>query len=306
MFGCASNIISEPGSRYSFAIIFFDEFDAIAGKRGDDPSMLRTVNTLLQAMDGIKSNPNVSVLAATNYPWSLDDAILRRFTTRIFVDLPDPIAIEFLVRQELADVYSNPNATRQQKMASIRNKSGRYIQDAQYIKNIRIYGAYRPDVQAAGYFSAAKSTDRPVDDEYITKLVGLFGPTAVGKKIIDEVKSGKDVKSDDPRLDTPTHIFGFSPSDITKIIQEAVKHAAVRALQEERAEKKEVEGWGKAYWITVRGNVGLPTKNVPEDERDLVINFDIRQSDVEQSIKNLPSTIDNYKYLELLRYAKLG
>jgi DNA polymerase III delta prime subunit len=73
------------------SIIFMDEMDAIAPDRNDDPTGLavNSVNTLLQMMDGIKSKPNVTVIAATNYPWSLDSAILRRFDSQIFIDVPN-------------------------------------------------------------------------------------------------------------------------------------------------------------------------------------------------------------------------
>ena len=73
------------------SVIFLDEVEAVAGDRSKDSSgtMTSSVNALLQAMDGIKSKPNVVVMAATNYPWQLDGAFLRRFDTRIFVDLPN-------------------------------------------------------------------------------------------------------------------------------------------------------------------------------------------------------------------------
>jgi hypothetical protein len=95
IFTCASKAACDYQNKYCkdknfISIIFMDEMDAIAGDRSTDQSGLvaNSVNTLLQMMDGIKSYPNVAVIGATNYPWNLDAAILRRFDTQILVDLP--------------------------------------------------------------------------------------------------------------------------------------------------------------------------------------------------------------------------
>ena len=40
-------------------------------------------------MDGFSSNDNVSIIAATNYPWDIDDAILSRLSTKILCDFPN-------------------------------------------------------------------------------------------------------------------------------------------------------------------------------------------------------------------------
>nr|WQM86946.1 AAA family ATPase [Marseillevirus cajuinensis] len=98
MFTCASKAACELGAQLNtdasketvdvLSVIFLDEFDSIAGNRSDDKFAATTVNSLLQVMDGITSYPNVAMIAATNYPWNLDPAILRRFTTSILVDLP--------------------------------------------------------------------------------------------------------------------------------------------------------------------------------------------------------------------------
>ena len=87
---CNHELDCKNGKKY-ISIIFMDEADAIAPDRDDDPTGLaaNSVNTLLQMMDGINSKPNVAVIAATNYPWKLDNAILRRFDTQILVDIPN-------------------------------------------------------------------------------------------------------------------------------------------------------------------------------------------------------------------------
>lgn len=86
---CNHELNCKNGKKY-ISIIFMDEFDAIAPDREQDSTGLaaNSVNTLLQMMDGINSKPNVAVVAATNFPWNLDNAILRRFDTQILVDLP--------------------------------------------------------------------------------------------------------------------------------------------------------------------------------------------------------------------------
>jgi SpoVK/Ycf46/Vps4 family AAA+-type ATPase len=86
------------------SVIFLDEIEAIAGDRSRDTSGLMTnsVNALLQKMDGVNSLSNVVVMAATNYPWSLDDAILRRFDTKIYITLPTRTDIINLIKIDIA------------------------------------------------------------------------------------------------------------------------------------------------------------------------------------------------------------
>lgn len=76
------------------AVIFFDEIDAIAPKRGDNGNVAnnRVVAELLTQMDGIsKAGGNLTILAATNRLQDLDPAILRpgRFDEKIYIPLPD-------------------------------------------------------------------------------------------------------------------------------------------------------------------------------------------------------------------------
>jgi len=72
-------------------IIFLDEVEILAADRTKSPENSRAVTTLLQQMDGFSSGErkDVMVLAATNLPWDLDSAFLRRFSAKILIDLPD-------------------------------------------------------------------------------------------------------------------------------------------------------------------------------------------------------------------------
>jgi cell division protease FtsH len=77
-------------------IVFIDEIDAVgrqrgAGLGGSHDEREQTLNQILVEMDGFEPNANVIVMAATNRPDVLDQALLRpgRFDRRIVIDLPD-------------------------------------------------------------------------------------------------------------------------------------------------------------------------------------------------------------------------
>ncbi|MFC6835683.1 AAA family ATPase [Halomarina ordinaria] len=76
-------------------IVFFDEIDALAGRRGEGHEVTeRVVSQLLTELDGLTANPNLMVLAATNRYESLDAALLRpgRLESHLEVPLPDEAA----------------------------------------------------------------------------------------------------------------------------------------------------------------------------------------------------------------------
>ena len=77
-------------------IIFLDELDAIGKSRGGSSlnhhdEREQTLNALLVEMDGFNSNNGVIVIAATNRPETLDQALMRpgRFDRQVVVDQPD-------------------------------------------------------------------------------------------------------------------------------------------------------------------------------------------------------------------------
>ena len=85
----------EEAKKNAPCIIFIDEIDAIGKSRdsklGGNDEREQTLNQLLAEMDGFESNKACLVLAATNRPEILDQALLRpgRFDRRIIVERPD-------------------------------------------------------------------------------------------------------------------------------------------------------------------------------------------------------------------------
>lgn len=80
--------------KLSPSIIFIDEIDALLERRSSisgRSSRLEIVNEFMSQWDGLSSNLNsgVVVMGATNRPFVLDDAVLRRLPRRLLIDLPD-------------------------------------------------------------------------------------------------------------------------------------------------------------------------------------------------------------------------
>ena len=73
------------------SIVFIDEIDAIAGRRGDIEIHQSQVNQLLSEIDGIAGQQGVFVIGATNRPDQIDPALLRggRLSRTIVLGLPD-------------------------------------------------------------------------------------------------------------------------------------------------------------------------------------------------------------------------
>ena len=75
------------------SIVFIDELDSMMGKHSNEVGgEIRVRNQFLKEMDGIADkgkNLHVYVIGATNKPWDLDWAFIRRFQKRILVPLPD-------------------------------------------------------------------------------------------------------------------------------------------------------------------------------------------------------------------------
>ncbi|MEU6822434.1 tetratricopeptide repeat protein [Streptomyces atriruber] len=101
--------VFETARRQAPCVLFLDELDALGAKRSRTAhsGMRNTVNQLLTELDGIDAGANegVFVLAATNVPWDVDNALRRpgRLDRTLLVLPPDAPAREAILRYHLRD-----------------------------------------------------------------------------------------------------------------------------------------------------------------------------------------------------------
>ena len=121
--------IFEKARQNSPSIVFFDEFDAIAGTRmgrSEGKSTDTIVNQILTELDGLEELMNVKVLAATNRPKFIDPALLRpgRFDKLVLVDVPDVKARESILQVHCKNV---PITDKEDLITDIAGKTHGYV-----------------------------------------------------------------------------------------------------------------------------------------------------------------------------------
>ena len=90
-------------------VYFFDEFDAIGSQRGtanDVGEIRRVLNSFLQKIEHDQSNS--LIIAATNHPEVLDNALFRRFDDVVEYHLPTPAQALDLIRSRLGSFTPKP------------------------------------------------------------------------------------------------------------------------------------------------------------------------------------------------------
>uniref|UniRef100_A0A8C5WF95 Multifunctional fusion protein n=1 Tax=Leptobrachium leishanense TaxID=445787 RepID=A0A8C5WF95_9ANUR len=127
-------LLFEMARFYAPTTIFIDEIDSICSRRGtsDEHEASRRVKSeLLIQMDGVggaleNEDPTkmVMVLAATNFPWDIDEALKRRLEKRIYIPLPTAQGRAELLKINLREVEMDPDVNLETIAEKIEGYSG--------------------------------------------------------------------------------------------------------------------------------------------------------------------------------------
>ncbi|KAF8672924.1 hypothetical protein HU200_049137 [Digitaria exilis] len=130
-------------SKISPSVIFIDEVDSMLGRRenpGEHEAMRKMKNEFMVNWDGLrtKDKERVLVLGATNRPFDLDEAVIRRFPRRLMVNLPDASNREKILKVILAKEELGPDVD----LDSLANMTDGY--SGSDLKNLCVTAAHYP------------------------------------------------------------------------------------------------------------------------------------------------------------------
>ncbi|XP_075507189.1 uncharacterized protein LOC142543679 isoform X2 [Primulina tabacum] len=130
-------------SKISPSVVFVDEADSMLSRRekpGEHEAMRVMKNEFMVNWDGLrtKEKERVLVLAATNRPFDLDEAVIRRLPRRLMVNLPDSQSREKILRVMLAREELDPTVDIEAVAKMTEGCSGSDL------KNLCVMAAYRP------------------------------------------------------------------------------------------------------------------------------------------------------------------
>ena len=145
------------------AIVFVDELDSLLGAHTNEVGgEIRVRNQFLKEMDGIVDkgkNLHVYVIGATNKPWDLDWAFIRRFQKRILVPLADHITRLNMFRVYSSNLQIDSDVDLQELARLSEGFSGSDIRDVCQSAQLKLIGEF---------FESGKAVDREAKPRALT------------------------------------------------------------------------------------------------------------------------------------------
>ncbi|MEJ5327007.1 MAG: AAA family ATPase [Candidatus Bathyarchaeia archaeon] len=145
------------------AIVFVDELDSLMGQHQNEVGgEIRVRNQFLKEMDGIVDkgkNLHVYVIGATNKPWDLDWAFIRRFQKRILVPLPDHHTRLMMLKLYTANLQIAPDVDLHELARLSEGFSGSDIRDVCQSAQLKIIGEF---------FESGKAMDKAAKPRSLT------------------------------------------------------------------------------------------------------------------------------------------
>ncbi|GAA6006638.1 hypothetical protein JCM10207_005001 [Rhodosporidiobolus poonsookiae] len=153
-------------------ILFFDEFDSIAPKRGHDSTGVtdRVVNQMLTQMDGAEGLDGVYVLAATSRPDLIDPALLRpgRLDKSILCDMPSYSDRLEIMQSTARKIHLAPSLDLGPYASQTAGFSGADLQALVYNAHLdAVHANLAPAVDEGGQVSGAGGKGEEKDVEYV-------------------------------------------------------------------------------------------------------------------------------------------
>lgn len=128
------------------AIVFVDELDSLMGQHANEVGgEIRVRNQFLKEMDGIMDKGkalHVYVIGATNKPWDLDWAFIRRFQKRILVPLPDNHTRLNMLKHYMSTLQTDANVDLHELARLSEGFSGSDIRDVCQSAQLSLIGEF--------------------------------------------------------------------------------------------------------------------------------------------------------------------
>lgn len=214
-------------SKISPCVVFIDEVDSILGSReksGEHEAMRKIKNEFMSMWDGLKTKENerVIVMAATNRPFDLDDAVLRRMPRRLLVDLPDSENRQKILRVILGKEELEPNFDFKSMADMTEGFSGSDL------KNLCITAAYIP---------IREILDKEKSEGKNIELTG----SNTRKEKMDTEDNGDEEQADEEEREAPT----IRPLEMEDFVKAKKEHSA--SVHEDARAVGELRKWNEMY-----------------------------------------------------------